>query len=401
MTGDNAAPAFSVLLPTRNRLDLARGMAATLFAQDFADWELIVADNASDDDVRGWCESLGDPRVRCLRSDVPLPVTENWNRALDAARGAHVVMMGDDDGLAPGYFARITAILAEFPEAQLVYHGAWHFAFPGAHPSFPDGALTDVTLMQAPLAGRSAPAWLPVDEARALARAAFDMRCHFAFNMQHLLLSRGLIDAMRRFGPVFQGPFPDFYAANLAMMIATRIVVVSEPLVLIGISKKSYGYHHFGGNEGSGASFLGIDPALGDAADPLVAELLPGSLMNTAWVVSVARAARYLGERANLTRYRRLQIISTLDAPDPRAALAALRPRLRFGERLFALALSALVALAPRLPGTIGPRVLGRARTELSGQYLPPPPPGAVRQKLGGLADMQAAFAYLARPSGA
>jgi hypothetical protein len=388
-------PAFSVLLPTRNRLDLARGMHATLAAQDFADWELVVADNASTDDVRGWVAGLADPRVSCLRSDVPLPVTENWNRAIDAARGRHVVMMGDDDGLAPGYFARIRALLQAFPDGDLLYHGAWHFAFPGAHPAFPDGALTDVTLMQAPLATRRQAERLPAAEARALAYAAFDMRCHYAFNMQHFLFSRPILDRLRRHGPVFQGPYPDFYAANLALLLAEQPVVVPEPLVIIGISKKSYGYHFFGGTEGVGATFLGIDPQLADASAPLADQLLPGPVMNSAWLLSVARAAAVVGARVNVARYRRLQVLAALAAPDARAALAALAPRLRGDERAFAAAMRAVAAVAARLPGTYGPRLMGRLHTALSGQYLPPPPPGAVRQKLGGMADMQAAFAVL------
>ena len=75
-------PEFSVLLPTRNRSSLLAEAIETVRAQSFADWEIIVSDNASIDDVKGLIEGIADPRIVYLRSDKALPVTENWNRAV-------------------------------------------------------------------------------------------------------------------------------------------------------------------------------------------------------------------------------------------------------------------------------------------------------------------------------
>src|SRR6187399_2954715 len=78
---------FSVLLPTRDRLELAKDAIETVRRQSFSDWELIVADNCSCDNVPGYVASLSDPRMTCIRTDTPVPVTENWNRALNASSG--------------------------------------------------------------------------------------------------------------------------------------------------------------------------------------------------------------------------------------------------------------------------------------------------------------------------
>jgi glycosyltransferase involved in cell wall biosynthesis len=102
-------PKFSVLLPTRNRASLLVEAIETVRAQDFEDWEIIVSDNASIEDVRGIIENIADPRIVYLRSDEPLSVTDNWNRAIDAAQGRWIVMLGDDDGLVPGYFQNMQA----------------------------------------------------------------------------------------------------------------------------------------------------------------------------------------------------------------------------------------------------------------------------------------------------
>ena len=42
---------FSVLLPTRNRLEYLRYAVETVRRQDYADWEIIVSDNCSEDDI--------------------------------------------------------------------------------------------------------------------------------------------------------------------------------------------------------------------------------------------------------------------------------------------------------------------------------------------------------------
>src|SRR5207245_7033676 len=53
-----AAVRFSVLLPTRNRLEYLRLAIETVRRQDYQDWEIIVSDNDSEQDVEGWIAGL-------------------------------------------------------------------------------------------------------------------------------------------------------------------------------------------------------------------------------------------------------------------------------------------------------------------------------------------------------
>ena len=79
---------FSILLPTRNRLEYLRQAVETVRRQSFADWEVVVSDNDSEDDVAGFVASLGDERMRYVRTEQFIPVTDNWNNALAHASGA-------------------------------------------------------------------------------------------------------------------------------------------------------------------------------------------------------------------------------------------------------------------------------------------------------------------------
>ena len=88
---------FSVLLPTKNRLDLLRYAVDTVRRQSYADVEIVISDNCSEDDIAGFAASLGDPRVKYVRSPKPMVIAggispENVRRALteSAADGVDV-----------------------------------------------------------------------------------------------------------------------------------------------------------------------------------------------------------------------------------------------------------------------------------------------------------------------
>ncbi|MGH8247567.1 MAG: glycosyltransferase [Gammaproteobacteria bacterium] len=370
---------FSVLLPTKDRRELLIGAIATVQRQTYDHWELVVADNCSSDDVAAYVRSLKEPRIVYTRSDVPLPVTANWNRALDAASGDYVVMLGDDDGLIPGYFERCLAALDEVGTPEFLYHGAYHFAFPGVFPQYPDGYLRDVSWFRNVLCHGSRAILLPREEARSAAQMALNMTAAYGFNMQHFLFGRAFLRKMGAHGPVFRGPFPDFYAANLAMLLAERIGLVPEPLVIIGISPKSYGFFHFNNREAEGASFLDNEACMDAVPTALRERLLPGSYMNTAWLVSVALIEETLQHRADVRpavrRYRTLQINRLLcDALLRQGSgipMSGAWNRLGLDEKVYALALSLVLAPLRMFPHALRRKVAG-VIDHLGKQYLPP-----------------------------
>ena len=69
------------------------------------------------------------------RTERPLPVTENWNAALELSSGEYVLMLGDDDGLLPGYIARMRGLIERFEQPELIHTGALLFTYPGVDPA--------------------------------------------------------------------------------------------------------------------------------------------------------------------------------------------------------------------------------------------------------------------------
>src|SRR4051794_10427964 len=98
---------FSILLPTRNRTEYLSHAVYTILNQDYDNWEAIVSDNHSEQDIAAYVASLGEPRIKYFRTNGFVSVTENWNTALEKSSGDYVIMLGDDDGLLSGYLRKI------------------------------------------------------------------------------------------------------------------------------------------------------------------------------------------------------------------------------------------------------------------------------------------------------
>ncbi|NLD77706.1 MAG: glycosyltransferase family 2 protein [Acidimicrobiales bacterium] len=111
---DSRVPEVSIGLPVYNgERFLARAIDA-LLAQEFTDFELIVADNASTDSTLEIADRYAalDPRVSVHRSAENRGAAWNFNRTLDLARGRFFKWAAYDDLCAPGFVARCHEVLA-------------------------------------------------------------------------------------------------------------------------------------------------------------------------------------------------------------------------------------------------------------------------------------------------
>jgi glycosyltransferase involved in cell wall biosynthesis len=305
---------FSVLLPTRNRLDLLKYAVETVRRQDYADWEIVVSDNFSDEDIGGWVRSLGDERIRYFRTERFVPVTENWNNALTKATGDYIVMLGDDDGLMKGYFSSLRREVERHGDPDFIYTSALLYAYPRVLPGHPDGFLQTYDSADF-LRSSTEPFWLGREDAHALVRESLRFKVRFGYNMQFALISRRLVDAMRSKGDFYQSPYPDYYAMNAMMLVAERILVVPRPLVTIGISPKSFGFYYHNDREQGGVEFLKNLPD--DAvAQRVRSTILPGTNMNTSWLLAMETLLVNYGHEFKLSvrypSYRLLQSVQVV-----------------------------------------------------------------------------------------
>ena len=95
---------------------------ASIRAQTFEDWELLVMDDGSTDGSRQLADRLAkvDARVRVFEPAGSSALPARLNQAIDAARGALFARMDADDIAYPERFALQTDFLRSHPEVSLL-----------------------------------------------------------------------------------------------------------------------------------------------------------------------------------------------------------------------------------------------------------------------------------------
>ncbi len=107
----DAVPKVSVCIPTYKGGQTIGPAIASVLAQTFTDFELIVIDDCSPDDTAAVVAGFPDTRVRYLRNDANLGPEGNWNRCLAEARGTYFKLLPHDDLLRSDCLARQVDVL--------------------------------------------------------------------------------------------------------------------------------------------------------------------------------------------------------------------------------------------------------------------------------------------------
>jgi glycosyltransferase involved in cell wall biosynthesis len=92
---------------------------ASILAQTFTSFNLLVLDNQSSDGTLEWINSLEDKRISCHPSANPLSIVENWARIKHIQKNEFITLIGHDDVLYPDYLSTMDALIRTHPNASL------------------------------------------------------------------------------------------------------------------------------------------------------------------------------------------------------------------------------------------------------------------------------------------
>ena len=119
-------PLVSVVLPTRNRAALLPRAIASVRAQAYPTWEIVLVDDASTDDtpavVEGLQAELGPDRLRSIRAPQG-GVCAARNHALASAKGSLIAYLDDDNTMHPLWLKVVVWAFAQRPDIDVVYGG--------------------------------------------------------------------------------------------------------------------------------------------------------------------------------------------------------------------------------------------------------------------------------------
>jgi len=222
-------PLISLLVPTRNRLPYLKHTLQSALNQNDADLEIIVADNATDDGTREYLASLGN-RIKVVRSETALSMTDNWHRGLAAVTGEWVIVIGDDDALMPPFMSVIKDTLGRMPDAEMVTWRAPIYRWPDA----PDQNMLMFRF------GGSGKIVSSADTLRALFENIQEI--YSPPGLYHALTRTRVINRIKaRCGEYWLGLSPDIGSGLLHLAFTENYLVVPFPLSVMGFSKSSTG----------------------------------------------------------------------------------------------------------------------------------------------------------------
>jgi len=119
MTAADADPAFaplvSVIIPAYNRAHLIGRALASVLAQSYRNFEIIVVDDASTDDLAAALAEVDSQQLRCLTHPRNRGAAAARNTGIAAAKGEFVAFLDSDDAWFPDKLAQQVAAMRDQP----------------------------------------------------------------------------------------------------------------------------------------------------------------------------------------------------------------------------------------------------------------------------------------------
>ncbi|MFI9451766.1 glycosyltransferase family 2 protein [Amycolatopsis sp. NPDC052450] len=117
-----ATPKISIVLPTHDRASLLPRAVASVRAQRYPHWELVIVDDASSDSTPKVIAGFEDPRIRSIRVEHG-GVCAARNAGLAEVTGDVVAYLDDDNTLHPLWLKALAWAFGEHPEITAAYGG--------------------------------------------------------------------------------------------------------------------------------------------------------------------------------------------------------------------------------------------------------------------------------------
>jgi len=116
-------PFFSIGIPAFKAKFLDECINSIL-AQTYTDFELIIVNDASPEDIGGIVSQYLDERISYYVNDKNIGaenVVDNWNKCLSYAKGDYFILMGDDDTMESNYLEEFVKLINKYPDLN-IYH---------------------------------------------------------------------------------------------------------------------------------------------------------------------------------------------------------------------------------------------------------------------------------------
>lgn len=229
---------FSIVIPTRNRLDTFHYCLSTCLEQmNFDNYEIIIDDASDNDATKDYVER----RARTAAADRALLRyyrreqacgTSTFNDVLARVDGEYIIVISDDDGLLPMALFEISELIKKTGAGIIKWRsGLYHW------PAQQSGNAADhlsfsITRSYRALSGR--------DELK----QSMQTLQHENLPMLYInaAVQRHIVELLRgQDARIYRGPAPDIYSSVVLSYICGQFIDTSVPLSLVGLPRSHMG----------------------------------------------------------------------------------------------------------------------------------------------------------------
>lgn len=158
-------PRVSICSQVLNNSEGLKTMVQSVVDQTFKDWELIIVDDASTEDLKAVVDTFNDSRIRLIRLDTNVGVPKGINLAMKEAKGEYLGMLASDELITPDKLETQVKYLDEHKGVDCVWglpgkgqmgpRPLWEQSMLRAHNRSNERWLKDLLDIQAPIGGAS------------------------------------------------------------------------------------------------------------------------------------------------------------------------------------------------------------------------------------------------------
>ena len=112
-------PFFSVVVPLYNKEKFIERTIKSILNQSFADFELLLIDDASTDSSLKIASTLASAKVKIIKHPTNRGLSATRNTGIQAAKAQYIAFLDADDCWEPNYLETLAALISQYPEAQL------------------------------------------------------------------------------------------------------------------------------------------------------------------------------------------------------------------------------------------------------------------------------------------
>lgn len=113
---------YSFILPAY-KIDYLKDAIDSILAQSYQDFELVIVDDASPNNLESVVNQYNDKRILFYKNEVNIGggnLVLNWNKCIKYAKGDYVILASDDDIYSPFFLQQVDNRIEEYPDVDIV-----------------------------------------------------------------------------------------------------------------------------------------------------------------------------------------------------------------------------------------------------------------------------------------